>query len=79
MPVRGRYLLGAAGGTRTPHIMQFRPVRVECPDEKLAPGSPDFIERAGFAFSAVRRGERGFWRDGCHDAARCFSLAACAA
>jgi hypothetical protein len=52
--------------------MQFRPVRVECPREELAPEAPDLVERAESVIVAVRRGGKGFCRNGCHDATRCF-------
>ena len=37
-------VLGAPGGARAAHIMQFRPVGVECPGEELAPEGADFGE-----------------------------------
>jgi hypothetical protein len=52
---------------------------MECPGEELAPKGPDFGERAGPPVAAVRRGGKGRWRDGRHDAARLLSVAACAA
>ena len=48
-------MLGAAGGTGPAHIMQFRPVGVECPVEELAPESADVGEQTGFANSWGRR------------------------
>jgi hypothetical protein len=58
--------------------MQLRPIRVERPDQELPPKRSEFAKRAALPFSAFR----GVWKeicDGCHDAARLFSLAAQAA
>ena len=66
---RQRLLLGAAGRAGTAHIMQFRPVGVECPDEELAPKCPDVGAQAGFAVSAGCRGGERSLGGGCHDAA----------
>src|SRR5664280_1704056 len=60
MQVRGGHMLGAPGGARAAHIMQFRPVRVERPGEELAPEGPYFSEWAGPPVAAVRPGGKGF-------------------
>jgi hypothetical protein len=45
-------VLGAPGGPRPAHLMQFRPVGVESPVEELAPESADVSEQAGCANSS---------------------------
>src|SRR5258708_5104380 len=66
VPVRRGQMLGAPGRARSAHIVQFRPVRVECFGEELAPESKDFSERIG-PVPAVRAGRKGFRGDHCHD------------
>jgi hypothetical protein len=60
MRVRRRHVLGTPGGARAAHIMQFRPVRIECPGEELAPEGADSSERPGLPVAAVRLGGKGF-------------------
>jgi hypothetical protein len=45
--------------------VQLRPVRVERPDEELAPKRSEFAKRAGLPLSAFRGAGNGFC-DGCH-------------
>jgi hypothetical protein len=61
------HLLGAPGGAWTTHIVQFRPVGIECPGEELAPERPDASERPGASVAAVRPGGEGCGADGRHD------------
>jgi hypothetical protein len=60
-------LLGAAGRTRAPHVMQFRPVGVEGPGEKLAPEGADFGEGTWPAGAAAGRGDQEMRSDARHD------------
>jgi hypothetical protein len=39
------HLLGAPGRARTAHVMQFRPVGIEGPEEESAPEGAEFGER----------------------------------
>jgi hypothetical protein len=55
-----RNLLGAPGGARPAHIVQFRPIGVECPVEELVPEGADIGEQTGFANASVCRGEVRF-------------------
>src|SRR5260370_25703722 len=70
MRVRGRHVLGAPGRTRAAHIMQFRPVGMECPGEELAPKAPEFRDRVGPSVAAASRGGKGAWRVGSHGTTR---------
>src|SRR6188472_506447 len=58
-PVLGARLLGATGRARAAHVMQFRPVGVEGPDEELAPEVADFSQNAGLSVPAGSRGGEG--------------------
>src|ERR1700678_936944 len=55
-----RNLLGAPGRAGPAHIMQFRPVGVECPDVEMVPESADVGEQTGFANASAGRGEVRF-------------------
>jgi hypothetical protein len=48
-------LLGAPCGARPAHIVQFRPVGIECPGVELAPESADVGKQTGLANASVCR------------------------
>jgi hypothetical protein len=52
-------LLGAAGRARTSHVVQFRPVWVECPEEELAEKALESMQRVS-ALAALRGGGKAF-------------------
>ena len=52
-------LLGAAGRARTPHVVQFRPVGVECPEQELAEKALELMQRV-IALVALRWGRKAF-------------------
>jgi len=54
-----RALLGAASRARTPHVVQFRPVWVECPDEELTEKALELTQRV-LALTPARRGGKAF-------------------
>jgi hypothetical protein len=63
---RRRHVFGAPGRAGAAHIMQFRPVGVECPDEE---GAPEGFEFGNGLRGAVRgRGGKGCGIDHSHDA-----------
>ena len=70
--VRAGDLLGAPGGARAAHIMQFRPVGVKRPCEEMLPESLEFSERRGLSVAAGCLGGKGRRSDRCHDAASFF-------
>jgi hypothetical protein len=74
-----RNLLGAAGRARAAHIMQFRPVGIEGPDEELAPEGEQPGEWAGASVAAVRRGVERGRSHGRHDESCLFSGGFCRA
>ena len=49
MQVRGGDVLGAPRGTRSAHIMLFRPVGMESSYDELMPELADFADQPGFA------------------------------
>jgi hypothetical protein len=74
---RGRHVLGAPGGARTAHIVQFGPVGVERLGEEGLPESAEFGEGLCNAGS-VGRGGKGCGSDRCHDAwPACFHRGFC--
>ena len=54
-----RHLLGAAGRTGAAHVMQFRPVGIEGPDEEKAPELTDLGENVSLSVAAGRGGGEG--------------------
>ena len=54
MQVRGVDVLGAPRGTWTPHVMLFRPVRMECRDDELVPKVTDFVEQPRLVILLLR-------------------------
>ena len=74
---RGRHVLGAPGGTGAAHIVQFRPVGVECPGEEGAPEGFEFGK--GFCGAVRGRGGKGCGIDHSHDAGPLVFFAAFAA
>src|SRR5438552_2024621 len=80
-------IFGAPGGAGATHVVQFRPIGIECLGDELAPEGPEAGEGAGKGAGkgagrsgvADGRDGEGGRRDGCHDAGSLFSLAAFAA
>src|ERR1700733_1792216 len=70
--------LGAAGGARSAHIVQFRPVGIESPGKECAEEGPDSGEGIGVSVAAFCRGGKGCRIDarqiaGYHDESCLFS------
>src|ERR1700723_4304052 len=59
--------LGAAGRARSAHVMQFRPVGVECLGEEIAEEGADSGEGIGVSVAAFCRGGKGCRIDARHD------------
>src|SRR5690349_11348131 len=66
-------ILGAPGGTRSAHIVKFRPVGVEGASEELAPERLD-AGRAVPSIPAQGRGGEGGCTHRSHDAGPCFRM-----
>src|SRR5882757_499501 len=69
----GSAVLGAPGGSRAAHVVQFRPVGVERLGEELAPEGLETGKRGLSGVAGGRGGNRGR-RDGSHDAFSLFSF-----
>src|ERR1700732_2291596 len=56
---RRRAVLGAPGGSRSAHVIQLRPVRIESLGEELATEGAEFGEGARPSVAAASRGGKG--------------------
>jgi len=71
-----RAVFGPPGGARAAHIMQFRPVGVECLGEELPQEGLESGKGVGRSSAADNRGGERGRRNRCHDAVSLFSRGA---
>jgi hypothetical protein len=72
-------IFGAPGRTGAAHVVQFRPVRVECGYKEALPEGPKSVGSGGLPGEVVALGGNGCRRDRCHDAGSLFFFTALAA